>query len=77
MQRVVAHGAPSTTTEASTAYYSVESCQVVGLKVLNSTSVELYTTGTFFPDPTYAAYGVISDVLSPLGYCGLHRRPQE
>lgn len=50
--------------------YSVESSQVVGLKVINSTSVELYTTGTFFPDPTYAAIGVIADVLSPLGYSG-------
>jgi len=70
MQRVLTTGSPIYDHGGEHGIYSVESSQVVGFQVLNSTSVELYTTGTFFPDATWAAYGVVSDVLSPLGYSG-------
>jgi peptide/nickel transport system substrate-binding protein len=70
MQRVLATGSPIYDNGAEHGIYSTESRQVVGLQVLNATSVELYTTGTFFPDATWAAYGVILDVISPIGFAG-------
>ncbi len=70
MQRVVTKGSPLYDTGQEHGLYSVESSQVVGFKVLNSTSLEIYTTGTYFPDANFAAYGVIADVLSPLGFSG-------
>jgi peptide/nickel transport system substrate-binding protein len=70
MQSVLAPGSPIYDNGSERAIYSVESSQVVGFRVLNSTSVEVYATGTFFQDATWAAYGVIGDVLSPLGYSG-------
>jgi peptide/nickel transport system substrate-binding protein len=70
LQRTVDVGSPIYDHGAQHGYYSVEAGQVVGMKVLNSTSLEIYTTGTFFPDATYAAYGSIQDVLEPVGYAG-------
>jgi peptide/nickel transport system substrate-binding protein len=70
MQLVLTTGNPLYDHGGEHGLYSTASSQVIGFKVLNSTSVELYTKGTFFPDPTWAAYGVISDVLSPMGYSG-------
>ena len=70
LQRVVDKGSPLYDDGAEHGLYSTEAGQGIGLSVLNSTSVTLYTTGTFFPDPTWAAYGVISDILSPMGYAG-------
>jgi peptide/nickel transport system substrate-binding protein len=70
MQRVLATGSPIYDHGGEHGIYSVESSQVVGLKVLNATTAEIYTTGTFFPDSYYAAIGAIADVLSPLGYSG-------
>jgi len=70
LQRTVDVGSPIYDHGAQHGYYAVEAGQVVGMKLLNSTALEIYTTGTFFPDATYAAYGAIQDVLEPVGYAG-------
>ena len=70
MARVVSPGNPLSDAGGEHGIYSTEYSQVVGFKVVNSTALELFTTGTFFPDPNYAAIGVIADVASPLGYSG-------
>jgi peptide/nickel transport system substrate-binding protein len=70
MARVVTPGNPLSDSGGEHGLYSTEYSQVQGIKVVNSTALELFTTGTFFPDPNYAAIGVIADVASPLGYSG-------
>ena len=70
MARVVSPGNPLSDSGGEHGLYSTEYSQVQGIKVLNSTALELFTTGTFFPDANYAAIGVIADVASPLGYSG-------
>ena len=70
MGRVVSPGNPLSDSGGEHGLYSTEYSQVQGIKVLNSTALEIYTTGTFFPDANYAAIGAIADVASPLGYSG-------
>lgn len=42
--------------------YSADLSLIAGLKVLNSTSIELYGN-YFFPDPTYAALSTVGDLI--------------
>ena len=65
-----APGAPLLDKGGEHGLYSTEYGQVVGIHVINSTSLELYTTGTFYPDTNLAALGSIIDVVSPMGYSG-------
>ena len=68
--RVVSPGNPLSDSGGEHGIYSVSYSQVEGIQVLNSTSVRIWTTNTFFPDSNLAAQGAINDVLSPLGYAG-------
>jgi peptide/nickel transport system substrate-binding protein len=68
--RVVSPGNPLSDSGGEHGIYSVSYSQVEGIQVLNSTSLRIWTTNTFFPDANLAALGAIVDVLSPLGYAG-------
>ena len=70
LTRVTSTGSPLYQKGGELGLYNTELSQIIGFKVLNSTALEIWTTGTFFPDPNIAAYSAIGDVASPLGYAG-------
>ena len=70
MARVVSPGNPLSDSGGERGLYTAEYSQVQGIKVINSTSLEIWTSSTFFPDSNLAAISAIGDVLMPLGYAG-------